>query len=84
MNEADDPVVGLSPCVRLFVGWLREEGFQVQCERPGEIHSTSRAGPGSADRERSEQSRLATSGSCISGERMTSTYHGKHTHRGLR
>lgn len=83
MNEADDPVVVLSPCVRLFVRWLREEGSQLQCDRDGETHSTSRVGPESADRERSEQSRLATSGSCISGERMTSARHGKHTHRGL-
>ena len=48
-------------------------------------HSVSRKSgrAGSADRKRSEQSRLAFSLSCTSSEGMTSAYHGKHAHCGL-
>jgi hypothetical protein len=47
------------------------------------VSRTGRFGQGSADRKRKEQSRLASSWSCTSSERMTSAYHGKHTHCGL-
>jgi len=47
------------------------------------VSRTGRFGQEFADRKRSQQSRLASSWSCTSSERMTSAYHGKHTHCGL-
>lgn len=47
------------------------------------ISRTSRVGQGSANRKRSEKSRLVSGLSCTSSEGVTSAYHGKHTHCGL-